>query len=45
MFLTQILGCAVAALVVLLVWEHHRLREVERRVNRMEKPWIERGRR
>lgn len=45
MFLTQILGCVSAALVVALIWEHHRVRECERRIDRMEgKPWHERKR-
>lgn len=29
-FLTQIIGCVCAALVVALVWEHSRLRALER---------------
>ena len=35
-FLTQIIGCITAALVVLLVWEHSRLRILERRVDDLE---------
>ena len=38
-FLSQILGCAVAALTVLLIWEHHRLRAIEKRLERMQRPW------
>lgn len=40
-FLSQILGCAVAALFVLLIWEHHRLRAIEKRLERMQRPWNE----
>ena len=45
MFLTQIIGCATAALTVLLVWEHHRLRTLERKFERMERPWNDMQRR
>lgn len=45
MFLTQIIGCVVAALVVLLVWEHHRLKALERKFGRMERPWNDMQRR
>ena len=45
MFLTQIIGCVVAALVVLLVWEHHRLKALERKFERMERPWNDMQRR
>ena len=36
MFLGQIMYCIIAALVVALLWEHSRLREVERRLDEME---------
>lgn len=36
MFLTQILGCVSAALVVALIWEHSRLRSLERRADEIE---------
>lgn len=39
MFLTQLIGCICAALVVAVLWEHHRLNGLERKIDRMERPW------
>lgn len=35
-FLTQIIGCICAALVVALVWEHSRLRDLERWIGELD---------
>lgn len=45
MFLSQIIGCIVAALVVAWLWEHHRLTSLEKKLDRMERPWNDRKRR
>ena len=43
--LTHIIGYITAALFVLVIWQQHRISGIEKKLDRMEKPWNERKRR
>lgn len=45
MFLTQIIGCICAALIVAVLWLGVELHGVKRYMDRMRRPWNDDGRR